>query len=103
MNKTLNSLPKNKYYKNYFIVEIIDMHNPSIVHSVQQGEIKELQLFKYTIVDGYGNQGELVSWGEHIGYRTGERIRLRDFLVKEFRGQVQLVRINRTEINKIEN
>jgi hypothetical protein len=94
-------LPKNKYCKDYFPVEIIEMNDPVKVNSILTSEMKQLDLFKYTVMDAHGNRGELVSWGEAIPYKTGDRIYLRNFLVKEFKGIIQLVRIQTTEIKLI--
>jgi len=98
---SLSQLPKNRYHREYFPIEIVAMNEPVKVNSVQNSEMKELTLFKYTIADPHGNRGELVSWGEHIGYKTGDRINLRNFLVKEFRGTIQIVKINKTEMRMI--
>lgn len=99
MSVSIVKLPINRYCHETVPLEIIECNDPITVKSVRAGgNIEEIQLFKYTVVDSFFNRGELIKWHTHIGYKTGDRINLRNFLVRNFRGITQLVIVDKTEI-----
>jgi hypothetical protein len=94
-------LKKNRYHRENFNLEIIGANDPFYVDTIREGGVEKIQLFKYTICDIHNNRGELISWGKHIGYKTGDKLLISNFLVKEFRGIKQLTLIEKSEIKFI--